>query len=76
MRKTRKYKRRNRKRKTRQKRGGMDDYDIDAPPLMRSSSAPSGTYATEEFPSPEEMEYENEFFTPVYGMAKEINPLL
>lgn len=60
MRKTRKYKRRNRKRRTRNKRGGMD------PPskLERSSSAPSATYATEEFPSPEEMEYENEFFTP------------
>ena len=59
MRKTRKYKRRKRKR-TRKKRGGMD------PPskLERSSSAPSATYATEEFPSPEEMEYQNEFFTP------------
>ena len=60
MRKTRKYKRRKRKRtrkkRTRRKRGGMDVDDIDAPPLIRSSSAPSATIATEDFPTKEELD--------------------
>ena len=61
MRKTRKYKRkRTRRKRRRRKKGGMDP----PPKLERSSSAPSATYAQEEFPSPEEMEYQNEFFTP------------
>jgi hypothetical protein len=60
MRKTRKYKRRKRKR-TRKKRGGMDDYDIDAPPLMRSSSAPSGTIATEDMLDKKELADQQEW---------------
>lgn len=61
MRKTRKYKRkRTRRKRRRRKKGGMDP----PPNLERSSSAPSATYAQEEFPSPEEIEYQNEFFTP------------